>query len=54
MGNDQLAKTIFVDVTARSQECCSFPIQEKPAYASQENFVGRVIDGYALNLCVLI
>lgn len=53
MGNDQLAKTLLVDMTALSQKYCSFPIQGKLAYAGYENFVGRVIDGYAADVCLL-
>ena len=56
MGNDQLAKTILVDVVALSQKSCSFPIQGKLAYAGNENFIGRVIDGYsadAADVCLL-
>ena len=56
MGNDQLAKTILVDVIALSRKCCSFPIQGKLAYAGHENFIGRVIDGYfadAVDVCLL-
>jgi hypothetical protein len=40
-----IAKKHLIDVIARSQRYCEFPIQGKLAYACKENFVGRVIDG---------
>lgn len=38
----------LVDVIALSNIKCSAPIEGKLAYATAENFVGRVIDGYCL------
>lgn len=40
------AKKILVDVIALSQKECQKPILGKLAYACEENFVGRIIDGY--------
>jgi zinc D-Ala-D-Ala dipeptidase len=39
-------KNILVDAVKISNEQCEYPIQCKLAYATKENFVGRVIDGY--------
>jgi D-alanyl-D-alanine dipeptidase len=36
----------MVDVVALSQQHCARPIQALLAYATPENFIGRVIDGY--------
>lgn len=49
-------KDILVDVIALSDKLCPYPIQANLAYATQENFVGRVVDGYmpsASKMCLL-
>lgn len=46
----------FVDLIALSQENCLHPIQGLLAYATRDNFLGRVVDGYspkAKSLCLL-
>ncbi|MEM1244611.1 MAG: M15 family metallopeptidase [Pseudomonadota bacterium] len=48
--------SILIDVIALSEIRCSYPIKGKLAYATTENFIGRVINGYnhnAANLCLL-
>lgn len=47
MNTDEAAKKILIDVVALSEHRCRTPIAGKLAYASSENFVGRVIDGYS-------
>jgi D-alanyl-D-alanine dipeptidase len=47
---------ILVDVIALSKKRCSFPIEGVLAYATRENFLGRVVDGYfssGLSICLL-
>lgn len=46
----------LVDVTALSQKLCTHPITVKLAYATVDNFIGRVIDGYSADvtdLCLM-
>ena len=53
---NQLAIETLIDVIALSQKGCIYPIVGKLAYASNENFIGRVIDGYsfdAQHVCLL-
>src|SRR3989344_6642439 len=38
---------VLMDVIALSKKDCDFPIEGKLAYATEENFVGRLIDGYS-------
>ena len=47
---------VLVDVIALSEKQCSSPIQGALAYATAENFLGRVVDGYsphASHICLL-
>ncbi|HEY2811690.1 MAG TPA: DUF6176 family protein [Rhabdochlamydiaceae bacterium] len=47
---------ILVDVIALSQKKCASPLQGLLAYATGENFLGRVVDGYsphAAHVCLL-
>jgi len=47
---------VLVDVIALSQLLCSHPIQGQLAYATPDNFLGRIVDGYspnASNVCLL-
>lgn len=46
MNTHNTAKKILVDVVSLSEQQCETPILGKLAYACEENFVGRVIDGY--------
>lgn len=49
-------KKCLVDAIGLSERYCRYPIQGRLAYATQENFLGRVVDGYtedALELCLL-
>jgi D-alanyl-D-alanine dipeptidase len=50
MPQSQYHLTQLVDVVALSQKKCSRPIQALLAYATPENFIGRVIDGYTPGL----
>ncbi len=46
----------LVDVIALSERLCSYPIQGKLAYATRENFLGRIVNGYhpdATGVCLL-
>lgn len=46
----------LVDVVALSKKQCILAIEAKLAYATQENFIGRIIDGYspdALDVCLM-
>lgn len=46
----------LVDTVALSKHCCEFPIQAELAYATANNFLGRIVDGYhpeAQDLCLL-
>jgi D-alanyl-D-alanine dipeptidase len=50
------SEKILVDVCELSKQLCSYPIQGKLLYATHENFLGRVVDGYseeAQNICLL-
>lgn len=40
----------LIDVTALSKKHCQRPIQALLAYATRDNFIGRIIDGYTPNL----
>lgn len=47
---------VLVDVIALSEKRCSSPIRGALAYATRENFLGRVVDGYspsASHVCLL-
>lgn len=47
---------VLVDVIALSRTCCAYPIEGFLAYATNENFLGRVVDGYvpsAARVCLL-
>lgn len=47
---------VLVDVIALGKKRCAFPIQGVLAYATEENFLGRVVDGYlpgASEVCLL-
>lgn len=46
MNTHEMAKKILVDVVSLSEQQCETPISGKLAYACEENFIGRVIDGY--------
>lgn len=49
-------KQLLVDVIALSKLRCQQPIQGELKYATRENFVGRIIDGYSPNakdICLL-
>ncbi len=51
-----IAENVLVDVIALSQKRCLSPIQGSLAYATSENFLGRVVDGYlpsASGICLL-
>lgn len=37
---------ILIDVIHLSKELCSIPIQGELAYATKENFLGRIVNGY--------
>jgi D-alanyl-D-alanine dipeptidase len=50
MPNTQQHLAQLVDVVALSQKSCARPIQALLAYATPENFIGRVIDGYTPGL----
>lgn len=43
----------FVDVVALSHKKCAVPIVGRLAYATRENFVGRVVDGYEADVSLL-
>ncbi len=48
---------VFVDVIALSKKRCLCPIQGSLAYATSENFLGRVVDGYlpsASEVCFVV
>jgi D-alanyl-D-alanine dipeptidase len=48
--------SLLVDVTELSKHFCIYPISCKLAYATQNNLVGRVLDGYhsnAVDICLL-
>lgn len=52
----KMSKDLLIDAVALSKKLCDFPIQCQLVYATDENFVGRPIDGYsrdAQNLCLL-
>lgn len=56
IATNETARNILVDVIALSQQHCAHPIRGNLAYASKENFVGRVVDGYctdANEICLL-
>ncbi len=56
IATDETARNILVDVIALSQHLCTHPIRGNLAYASKENFVGRIIDGYCADadeICLL-
>lgn len=47
---------LLIDLIALSEKDCKFPIQSRLDYATKENFVGRIIDGYsadAIDVCLL-
>jgi D-alanyl-D-alanine dipeptidase len=47
---------VLIDVIALSEKLCSHPIQGVLAYATTDNFLGRVVDGYspqATHVCLL-
>ena len=47
---------ILVDVIALSEQLCKCPIEGRLAYATKENFCGKVVDGYhpdASDICLL-
>src|SRR5690348_2141281 len=47
---------VLVDVIALSRSCCAHPIEGFLAYATKENFLGRVVNGYvpsAARVCLL-
>lgn len=45
---------MFVDAIPMSKKVCKFPIKVKLAYATRENFLGRVVDGYKnTHVCLL-
>ncbi len=49
-------KDVLVDVIGLSKQLCAVPIEGELAYATKENFLGRVVDGYhpdALEVCLL-
>lgn len=49
-------KDVLVDVIALSKKRCKTPIQGLLAYATKENFLGRVVNGYkpeAAQVCLL-
>lgn len=46
----------LIDLIALSKKRCSYPISGKLAYATPENFIGRIIDGYsatATDVCLM-
>lgn len=43
------AQNLLVDVIHLSKELCAIPIQGELAYATKENFLGRVVKGYHPN-----
>ncbi len=45
----ELAEAHLVDVKQLSKGLCSYPIGGKLMYATTENFVGRIVDGYNKN-----
>jgi len=50
------AKQVLVDVIELSKQLCSVPIQGKLAYATEENFLGRLVEGYhpdAHDVCLI-
>ncbi len=54
--DDKQALEILVDVTALSKRLCEWPIITNLAYATHENFVGKIIDGYnkeAFDICLM-
>ena len=47
---------VLVDVVGLSRQLCLHPIEAHLAYATNENFLGRIVDGYrsdALEVCLL-
>lgn len=50
MPQSQQHLTHLVDVVALSKKACARPIHAMLAYATAENFIGRVIDGYTPGL----
>lgn len=56
MHNSKKPEKLLIDVIGLSKLQCSFPIQGKLAYASNENFMGRIVEGYAKDandICLL-
>jgi D-alanyl-D-alanine dipeptidase len=51
-----MQQTSLIDVISLSKKLCAFPIQGELAYAGKENFLGRIVDGYApeaKHICLL-
>lgn len=51
-----LPEQILVNVLTLSQKQCPYPIAGNLAYATRENFLGRIVDGYsesAAEICLL-
>lgn len=46
MQSRTLPKDALIDVTALSAKLCTFPIQCILVYATKENFLGKMVDGY--------
>ena len=56
LATDVDCEQVLTDVIAMSKKLCTFPIHGKLAYASRENFLGRIVDGYFANaddVCLL-
>jgi len=47
---------VLIDLVALSEKNCKFAIQSRLDYATKENFIGRIIDGYsadAVDVCLM-
>lgn len=47
---------LLVDVIRLSQKSCKYPIRGELAYATRENFLGRIVNGYhpdAIDVCLM-
>ena len=56
MSTESQPLQILTDVIELSKSQCQFPIFGKLAYASDENFLGRIVDGYSADaddICLL-
>jgi hypothetical protein len=48
--NDKEALKSLVDIVSLSKILCDVPIRSHLCYATQENFIGSIVDGYTYNV----